>query len=409
MTATVNEASDLTVGEPSRIASRRLIGVDVARGIALIGLVAIHILPSWNETTGEASVSWILFSGHSAALFALLAGVGLGLGTGGNTAHRGRRMTAGRLALAVRAVLVGLAGLAVATVMPVENPPAYGILLYYAVFFLLSIPFLHLSVKALCLWATGFAVLSPVLMQQFQDLLPEMVSYNPTFTDVVTEPVGLLSQLLVTGVYPALPYMTYMLIGLAVGRLDLHSGDAAPRLLAAGVTLAAGAKLTSALLLYGAGGYDRLLASPGMDEHTLWEVLVWGPEVLPNDTVWWLAISTPHTNTPLAIMFSLGVGLAVLGACLLIPRKAELVLAPLAAMGSMTFTLYTVHLLVLALQVHYDLPALWFILHLLAAAIFALAWRKAFGQGPLERIVSTSAKGARTLVMRTPTPATAQG
>lgn len=35
--------------------TRRLVGIDAARGLALVGLMAIHILPSWNEETGEAS------------------------------------------------------------------------------------------------------------------------------------------------------------------------------------------------------------------------------------------------------------------------------------------------------------------------------------------------------------------
>ena len=41
----------------------RLVAIDAARGLALIGLMAIHILPSWNEETGEASVTWRIFSG----------------------------------------------------------------------------------------------------------------------------------------------------------------------------------------------------------------------------------------------------------------------------------------------------------------------------------------------------------
>src|SRR5690606_17092001 len=54
---------------------KRLIGIDAARGLALIGLIAVHILP--DETAGgDPSLAWTLFSGDSAALFALLAGVG---------------------------------------------------------------------------------------------------------------------------------------------------------------------------------------------------------------------------------------------------------------------------------------------------------------------------------------------
>jgi hypothetical protein len=52
---------------------KRLIGIDAARGLALIGLMAIHLFPSAKEN-GEPTLAWNLFSGDSAALFALLAG-----------------------------------------------------------------------------------------------------------------------------------------------------------------------------------------------------------------------------------------------------------------------------------------------------------------------------------------------
>ena len=128
--------------------TRRLVGIDAARGLALVGLMAIHILPSWNEETGEASFTWRVFSGDSAALFALLAGVGLALTSGGRHPHEGKAMTADRIGLAVRAVLIAIVGLWIGTLMP-EDPPAYSILLYYGVFSLLAIPFLHAGPKAL--------------------------------------------------------------------------------------------------------------------------------------------------------------------------------------------------------------------------------------------------------------------
>lgn len=396
--APVNGASPPGAVAGTPAASRRLVGVDAARGIALIGLMVIHILPSWNPETGDASLAWILFSGNSAALFALLAGVGLGLGTGGVSVHRGRRMTADRVGLLVRAMLIGLVGLTVSSVMPAEDPPAAGILVYYAAFFLLAVPFLHLGARALFLWAAGFALFSQPLMQLLWNRLPGTTSYNPTFHELATEPLGILSHLLVTGVYPALPYMAYVLAGLAVGRLDLRSKTVQRTLLVVGALLAAGAKAVSHLLLYGAGGYDRLLLSVGMDEELLWRWLVWGPEFRPEGTAWWLVITTRHTNTPFAIAFALGVGLATLGACLLIARRIPGPLGPLATMGAMTFTLYTAHLLALAAEVHYDEPFLWFLIHLVVAATFALAWCRVSGQGPLERCASVSVRTTRRLV-----------
>lgn len=377
--------------------TRRLVGIDAARGLALIGLMAIHILPAWNEETGEASLTWRLFSGDSAALFALLAGVGLGLTSGGRHPHEGRTMTADRIGLAVRAVLIAIVGLWIGTLMS-EDPPVYNILIYYGVFFLLAIPFLHAGPKVLFASAAVFGLVSPLLMQGLLNELPEWSSYNPTLTTVLTEPGATASQLLLTGSYPALPYMTYLLVGMGLGRLNLRRSEVQIRLLVVGIGVAILARTTSYFLLYALGGYQRLLDASSMGEEELAEVLVWGPDSLPTSTVWWLAIATPHTNTPLAIAASLGVSLAVLGALLLIARKAEAWLLPLSAMGLMTLTLYTAHLVALSFEVHYGQPYLWYVVHLAIAALFAVAWHRALGQGPLERVIGLGVKGTRRLV-----------
>lgn len=57
----------------ARKPSGRLVGVDAARGLALVGLMSVHVLPSSGDETTEPTWSHILFSGDSAALFALLA------------------------------------------------------------------------------------------------------------------------------------------------------------------------------------------------------------------------------------------------------------------------------------------------------------------------------------------------
>src|SRR5699024_998631 len=156
----VREADPASVRSARR--RPRLIGIDAARGLALIGLIAVHILPAEIGDTGDPSLVFRLFFGHSAALFAFLAGVGLALSTGGQRPHRGQRMAGNRLGLAARSVLIGVVALGVAEFMG-SDPP--GILLYYTVFFLLAMPFLHLAPKALFLSAAAFAVLAPVLLQ----------------------------------------------------------------------------------------------------------------------------------------------------------------------------------------------------------------------------------------------------
>ena len=339
-------------------------------------------------------------AGRAAALFALLAGVGLAFYTGGCTSHRGRTMTADRVGLFIRAVLITVLGLLVNQLMP-GDPPAYNILLYYGMFFLLAIPFLHLPARTLFVLAGVSAVLTPVLMLSLRGVLPAMETYNPTITGVLTDPGTVLSQVLFTGTYPAVPYLTYLLAGIAIGRLNLRSLHVQVRLLAAGLVLALAAWLVYWVLILQAGGYDQLMSStPSLSHEQIDEIIIWGPDpVLPDTTWWWLLIPGPHTNTPIAILYGLGSGTAVLGAFLLIGRKAGAWLLPLSAAGSMTLTLYTAHLLALAAMVHYEVPLLWFLIHAIGAAVFAVAWQRAYGQGPLERALARTAGAGRGLVL----------
>lgn len=396
-----------TASPPAAVKGRpkkRLIGIDAARGLALIGLMAIHLYPTEDEITHEPTLAWTLFSGDSAALFALLAGVGLALASGGSTPHQSRRMTADRIGLAARAAVIGAIGVVISAILP-EPPPAFGILVYYAVFFLLTIPFLHLRPWMLFLSAAAFSITAPILLQRLGPVLPESSAYNHTVVNLITEPLGTASELLLTGSYPALAYMTYLLVGLGLGRLNLHSPRVQGLIAGIGAALALLANLTSALLLTAAGGYQALLATPGMTGEDLDGALTYGPGGIPDTSTWWLAIATPHTNTPLALAASLGMGLLVTGAFLLIGSKAEQLLKPLAAMGAMTLTLYSAHLIALAPELHYDEPALWFVLHLAAGAVFAWYWRRKFGQGPLERMVAATAGNARQIV-QAPTTST---
>ncbi|MGM0929781.1 MAG: heparan-alpha-glucosaminide N-acetyltransferase domain-containing protein [Actinomycetota bacterium] len=375
---------------------KRLIGLDSARGLALIGLMAIHIFPSENET-GDPTLAWELFSGDSAALFALLAGVGLALSSGGQRPHRERRMAGDRLALVARAFLIGVVALVVAAFMP-SDPPAFGILLYYSMFFLLAIPFLHLGPRTLFLSAAVFGIVSPLLLQKLGPVLPETSDFNHTLTNLVFEPAGVASELLLSGSYPALTYMCYILTGMGVGRLDLRKPAVQGYLVAFGAGLAILANMASTVLLDAMGGYEQLLDTPGMSVDSLDEALIFGPAVVPDTSAWWLAIATPHTNMPLAIASSLGIALLVTGLFLLIERAVTRPLRPLAAMGAMTLTLYSAHLLALSLEVHYEEHVLWFIVHLAVAMAFGMIWSQWLGQGPLERTVTAAAKNFRQIV-----------
>ncbi|PWF84853.1 hypothetical protein CIK52_12665 [Kocuria rosea] len=381
--------------------TRWLVGIDAVRGLALIGLILVQILPGYDDATQESSWSHFVSPGDVVALFALLAGVGLALSSGGRFPHTGRWLAADRVGVAVRAVLIVVVGLGIGALLPAVAP-ADNLLIYYGVFLLLAIPFLHLSATALFVCAAVSWIVGPLLIQGLMGVLPAYTFSNPTFTGVMEEPAGTAFQLLATGTYSALPYLTYLLVGLGLGRVHLRDTGIQGRLLTVGAALVISAQTISAFVSYAFGGYDRSLTTGGIGENKPAQVLVWGPDSLPTDTAWSLAITTPHTNPLWGIAASLGVGLLVLGSFLLVSQQFGAWLLPLSAMGAMALTLYTAHLVALSFQATYDRPHLWYVIHLVVAALLAVTWQRALGRGPLERVLSTSVEATRRTVLHRP-------
>ncbi|WP_171027429.1 heparan-alpha-glucosaminide N-acetyltransferase domain-containing protein [Pseudarthrobacter sp. NamE2] len=377
---------------------QRLVGVDAARGIALIGMIAIHVLPGFDENF-QPTLVWTVLSGTSAGLFALLAGVSLTFSSGGMHPLAGPALTAAKASLAVRALVILAIGLLIAYL----NPPAAIILAYYGVLFLMAVPLLGFGPRVLAVAALGFAVLGPIFMQAVRDDLPDLGGFDPTFASLIIEPAATISVLLVDGSFPAIPWMAYIAAGLALGRLDLRSHRMQLKMVCGGLGVATGAWLASEILLGPLGGRARLLeATPWLDSEGISDLLIWGPDpTLPTSSWWWLAVLSPYSSTPLELLNTIGIAVAVLGAMLILGNKAASALMPLAVMGGMTLTLYAGHLILLSTGFLLDRPGVCLAIHLVVAAVLAIIWRNVTGgkQGPLERLVTGLAEHARQRVL----------
>ncbi len=309
----------------------RLVGLDVARCLALLGMVATHILAS-RTPSGEESLSHLVAGGRAAALFAVLAGVTLALSSGGRTPLRGRPLRLAAGGLAGRAVVIAVLGLLVGEL----DSGLAVILTYYGVLFLLGLPFLALRARTLAALAAGWLVVSPLVSHWLRPDLPERGFANPTF-DSLGDPGRLFSELLFTGYYPVLTWLTYLLAGMAVGRTDLARRTVQGALLAGGLVLAATATLLSEALTEGR-----------FSERTLDELRTSGYGTTPTGSrLSWLLVSTPHSGTPFDLAQTVGSALAVIGLCLLVvgllPRLGVRVVAVVFGAGTMTLSLYTLH------------------------------------------------------------------
>ena len=368
--------------------SSRVIGIDVARGVALAGMLAVHVFPTF-DADGSASVATALASGRGAAVFATMAGVGLALVT------RRRRSVP---ALVVRALLLLVLGLLLGYVTIAGGLDVYVILPYYAMMFLLAVPLLGFRPRVLAAISLTLAAAATVtIFSTVGEVADPSAGIDPTIGDVLRHPVGMLVLLLVGGAYPAVVWLAYITAGMAIGRLDLTSTRVAGWLFGGGALLSASAWLASSMLLFPLGGLDHLRdnAPPGTewsDARLIWEP--WGDF----DTYWWYAIRAPHSGAPLDMLHTLGFAVAVLGAALLVTRLpiAVRVLRPLADAGSMVLTLYCAHIVVLATGLLDDHPYAQYLALLAGMVAFAVVWKRRFARGPLEELIARISTAAVT-------------
>ncbi|MET0191315.1 MAG: hypothetical protein ABW212_20115, partial [Pseudonocardia sediminis] len=282
------------------------------------------------------------------------------------------------------------------------------ILPYYAVMFVLAVPLVLLPTRALVVLGSVIAVVVPVLSQLVRPDLPTPLLENPSFAQLMQDPLGLLSELALTGYYPALPWTAYVCAGIVVGRLDLSSVRTAWRLLAGGALAALVVTGLSWLVLGPLGGLDRIAEATSPDElstaPTVAGYVIASPEgTTPTDTWWWLTAVSPHSASPPDLIATTGSALAVIGAALLLGHAARrgagrilnVVLVPLAAAGSMTLTLYTASILFMNSPLDTFEPVPGYLLQVVAALAFGLVWARLVGRGPVEALVSRLAHAAR--------------
>ncbi|MFJ4776406.1 DUF418 domain-containing protein [Streptomyces sp. NPDC088762] len=376
----------------------RLVGVDLARALAVFGMYIVHIGPALSATTGAGTWVRYLADGHSSVLFATLAGFSLMLIAGRREPKNGPAGRQARARIAIRALVL----LALGTALAME----YGgviILGFYGVYFLLALPLLRLSAKTLAIIAAGLALVTPQLAFVLNSRLSESVQQSINAYDPLKKlsEVGVL-DLLLTGFYPTITWMSFVVAGMALARLDLSAVSVQRRLAALGAALTAGAYGLSLLL----AGKDALRSmaedgksSAGFEKASSFASGSIKRHLSASD----LLSAGPHSGTPFDIIGSVGVAiLVIVGATVLMDRLPQLrrLAKPVIAVGTMSLTAYVGHFLVQSMvgipagessQTSW-IPVLTFIL---GAIVFAAVWSRFFRRGPLEALLNAATQPAK--------------
>ncbi len=357
--------------------------MDAARGVALVAMMAVHVLPG-TDADGAVTITDTIVRGRASAAFAVLAGVALSLAYARGAPLRSVAWVGAGAGLTVRCVLIGVLGL----ILGELDSGVAVILTYYAVLFILAVPLLALRAPALTAIAAPFCLLAPVASQLLRTNMAPKRGPSPAVSDLA-EPGTLAAEVALTGYYPVLVWTTYLCLGLAVGRLRLTSDRVAAGLAGVGAVLAFGSALISQWLV-GRGVGSGLLPS-NADEVSF-------SGTVPTDTWWWLAVDSPHSGTPLDLAHTSGTALLLLGALLLVAGLASRLLLPLTRVGSMTLTLYSAHVVALAQGYGPDDPEQLYVLHVAVTVAVAMAWRSWHARGPLEQLVSWPSRATSRVV-----------
>src|SRR5690606_20750586 len=303
----------------------RLVGVDVARGVAILGMFVVHVGVGWTLSDGSNPLQPVA-AGRSAALFALLAGVSIALMSGGRDRKVNKDLGVALWRVVVRAVIM----LALGTALTMLGTPVSVILAYYAVLFVFTCMLLTERWGIIAGAAAVLGVVGPIVSFWGRSLIDaggapaRVVATGDGYDPFVGLPVAGVGNSRRTGPYPADRRVRVILPGLAIGRLDLWDTRVRWRLVALGAGLAAAAYTLSYLAVRVAGVDARLAATVDPDTGAAFgaegfdQLFVEGMGGTVPTTDWaWLLVTAPHSGTPLDVYGAGGVAIALLGLCLI--------------------------------------------------------------------------------------------
>lgn len=354
-------------------AKNRLEGIDFARAIAILGMTVVNF--SIHIGNAEGDPAWLvqlesLFSGRAAATFVFLAGVGVAL-----LAARARREPTkenrrkARLNLLKRGLFLFLLGVAF------RAQWSYDILHFYGVY----LTFAALVFLWPARWITGLAVVTTLAFVGFYFALPPLLALDYWDSPSFATPGLALQDLFFTGHHPVTPWFTFFLVGMAVGRIDLHRSANHWRLLIGGALLIGLAKAIKFAAL------DLALVKLIPAEE-------WGYALRYVADMFGTSAYPP---TPLYILFGLGTGMIVLSLSLMICAAGwrRTLFAPVIWTGQMALTFYLLHVYIGVTAADWFLPEeahsvywlfAWVIGFFVFCLIFATIWRSRFERGPVE-------------------------
>jgi uncharacterized protein len=351
---------------------QRIIGLDVARALAVIGMIIVN----FKVVLGQDGQTWVksfasIFDGKAAAMFVVLAGVGLALMTNSAIKNNDRhKLKIAKIRIAKRALFLFVLGLSYITIWPADILHFYGI---YMVIILMVLPFKERTILIL---GTALIFIYPILVIFWNyETGWDFISLN--YQDFWTFK-GFMRNLFFNGFHPVMPWTAFMLFGYWFGKQDLHNDKFIKKIFLVSTLLFISIQILSYLAI-------SFLAD-GNQEAALELTEILGTNPMP--------------PLPFYMFNGISIAFAIISACIIIAKRFEntLIIDALNKTGQLALTFYVAHVIIgmgiielvdpekmgnytVEFSVSYAL------VFSLLCIVFAVLWRKYKKSGPLEWIM----------------------
>lgn len=339
----------------------RLIGLDLARYLAFVGMVIVNfdVAMSYGVQNNEGLINGLIgqIQGRASATFVVLAGIGLGLSSlvkKSQTAIITLKRAAFLLALGLLNLII-FAG---------------DILHYYAFYFFFGVFLLPLSNRILIVTITLLNAVFFAMIFYFN----YEAGWNfdeLTYSGLLTID-GFIRNLFFNGFHPIFPWLGFFLLGILLSRVSLRERQVQIKMIVGGLTAIVFAELMSFV-------FSRYL-------------------IPTNSELQFLVMTESMPPMPFYFLAASGSAFLVIGLCLLVSKRLEdsAFFNLISPAGTQTLTLYILHIIIgigcidiLGLtnnqsSTHAFIAALIFCI---VGTIFAFSWSKWFGRGILESIM----------------------
>ena len=345
----------------------RIIGIDVARAMAIIGMIFVN----FKVVFGSQGPIWLnsffdIFDGKASATFVVLAGLSIALSFKSiiNDDYTNK------IRIFKRAIFLLIIGILYMDIWPAD------ILHFYGIYMLITLMFIQSSQRIIIVLASIFILSYPVILLFF-DYETGWNFENLEYYGLWTVD-GFLRNLFINGFHPVFPWTAFMLFGYWLGRMNLNDTQLVERVFKFSL-------LSFVLINIISFSIILLLSYESYDQLEEFSVLF--------DT-------SPMPPLPIYMLNGLSFAFTIISGCIILSKKYKdnLIVNYLASAGKLSLSIYVAHVIVGMGFFEIILPKkignfsitfsiLYSIIFSLLCVLFANYWIKLKKLGPLEYLM----------------------